>query len=238
MGGSGRETGPWALLIDGENIASGHAGAILASHAGGFAVRRVYGDVARLNGWSDVPDLRIVHAAPGRNSADILLAVEAMALAQAGTTGFVIATADGGLVHLVRQLRETGHSVVVAGCRKSSRALRVAPHRFVELAAPAEGPPPEPAPPDTARPPDVVAAGSKLRPPTELDAFLAAEIGRAGGDGLPIDRINPIVLRNFGIRIGDRPEKTWRGYLTASERAGRFICDPKGPLARVRLVRR
>lgn len=238
MGGPVGAAGHWALLIDGENIASVHAAAILASRASGFAVRRVYGDIARLNGWSEVPELRLVHAAPGRNSADILLAVEAMALAQAGTAGFVIATADGGLVHLVRHLRETGHGVQVVGDSRAPAALRAAAQRFVELATPQDGPPPEPTRPEPARPAGNAPAPPTLRPPSELDAFLVAEIGRAGSDGLPLARINPIVLRNFGIRIGAWPERTWRGYLTASECAGRFVCDPKGPVARVRLARR
>ena len=49
-------TGNWALLIDGENIPSSHAAAILSDNPDLYAVRRVYGDVAKLNGWAKVPE--------------------------------------------------------------------------------------------------------------------------------------------------------------------------------------
>ena len=219
-------TGRWALLIDGENVASHHAPAILTAHPEAFAIRRVYGDIAQLNGWSKVPELRIIHASVGHNSADILLAVEAMVLAQSGIRDFVIVTADGGLVHLIRQLREMGCRVVVMAHGKVSLALRVAGHSYVEM--------PEVAQPTSVGPASVMPSAPPQRP--KLDDLLVATLRQAGLAGVPITQLNPLVHRELGIRISTLPEKNWRAYLTAAARKGRFVCDPKGPDARVRLA--
>lgn len=133
-------TGNWALLIDGENVASSHAAAILGKSPELHAVRCVYGDVAKLNGWAKIPELRVIHAPEGRNSADILLTIDAMTMAATGIRDFVIVTADGGLVHVVRRLREAGCRVVVMADDRATSALRLSGHSFVELGKLANAP--------------------------------------------------------------------------------------------------
>lgn len=212
---------PHALLIDGENLSSAHAPAILAALPADTGIRRVYGDLARLNGWLSVPGLRAIHAAPGRNAADILLAIEAVHLACTGTAhNFAIATSDGGLVHLVQHLREAGKSVTVLGEEKATPSLRAAAHRFISLAAAAAQP-------------------AALPPPAakrDLCQIVIDALRQAGPEGLPITHLNPVAHRSLGVRIGTLPEKTWRGWLTADCRKALFHCDPKGPRARVRLA--
>ncbi|MFN3969929.1 MAG: NYN domain-containing protein [Gemmobacter sp.] len=211
---------PHALLIDGENLSSAHAPAILAAVPPDAPVRRVYGDAARLNGWLSVPGLRAVHASPGKNAADILLAIEAVQLACTGAARhFAIATSDTGLIHLVQHLREAGKTVTVLGADITGPALRAAAHRFVCLSPPPEKP--------VALPP----------PKPDLRQFVMGEIRKAGSEGLPVTHLNTLVQREFGTRIGTLPEKTWRAWLTADSRKALFDCDPKGPDARVRLTR-
>lgn len=222
------------LLIDGENIASAHAPAILAAVPADCRIRRVYGDVLRLNGWMSVPGLRPVHAAQGRNSADILLAVEAVDLFhRAGARAFVLVTSDGGLAHLATHLREVGAQVTVMAEAKAGEALRAAGTRFVELCPIAATPPAKPVAKPPAKPP--------APPPVQaarpgLEDFVAERLRKAGSDGLPVTDLDPLARKELGIAIGSLPEKTWRAWLTADCRKARFALDPRGQQARVRLA--
>jgi hypothetical protein len=216
---------PHALLIDGENLSSAHAPAILAAVPEDAPIRRVYGDTTRLNGWLSVPGLCAIHATPGRNAADILLAVHAVQMACTGAADhFTIATSDGGLVHLVHHLREGGKHVTIMGEEKATPALRAAAHRFICLPAPAV---------KIAAPDKPVA----LPPPKpDLPALVVDAIRKSGARGLLIEKLNPLAHRECGIRISTLPEKTWRAWLTADSRKALFQCDPRGPEARVRLA--
>jgi hypothetical protein len=217
---------PHALLIDGENLSSAHAPAIVAAVPEDAPIRRVYGDATRLNGWLSVPGLCAIHAAPGRNAADILLAVHAVHMACTGVADhFVIATSDGGLVHLVHHLRETGRTVTVLGEDKTTPALRAAAHRFICLPA---------APVKIAAPVPIVALPS---PKKDLCDVVVDTIRKSGDAGLPLVDLNVLVRRACGIQIRSLPEKSWRAWLTADSRKALFRCDPKGPEARVRLAR-
>jgi hypothetical protein len=211
------EIGAWALLIDGENVSSGHAAEILTRYPRAFATRNVYGDLTRLTGWSLHPELAVIHTPEGRNSADIRLTIDAMVMAQAGTRDFVIVSRDGGLVHLVRHLRGQGCRVVVMADAPCSHRLAAAAHHVVAL-----GPQPVP---DCAAPP----------PPT-FDGLVRKTIEGAGKKGLEIKALDSLVQRAGGPKISDQPEGNWRAYLTAQRHHGLFRCDPKGPNARVRLA--
>jgi hypothetical protein len=200
---------PHALLIDGENLSSRHAPLVLAEVPADCAVLRVYGDVARLNGWLAVAGLRAVHVAPGRNAADIALAVEAMVLSHDGFESFTLATGDGGLAFLVAHLRATGRRVQVVGNATTPQALRAAAHRFVEL-------------------PGADAPGAQTD-----ESKVVAAVRAAGPAGLPVAELNHLAVRER-ILISQRPERTWRKWLLA--RPDRFVVDPRGPQARVRLA--
>ena len=219
-------TGNWALLIDGENVRACFAPQVLAHHPEAFAIRHVLGNLTALGGWEDQPALRVIHTPEGRNSADILLAIEAIKLAAGGVRNFVIVTADGGLAHLVRHLREAGCRVVVMADKRASALLRHAGHAFVELTAPT---PPEAKPVEVREVPPV--AGKRL-----LKDFVLDKVREAGAAGMLMSDLNPQVRREIGVNISAEPEKTWRAWLTAPARKGRYHCDPKGPTARVRLA--
>jgi NYN domain len=224
-----------ALLIDGENLSSRHAPRICAEVPPDCAVRQVFGDTARLNGWMQVPWLTAVHVAPARNAADIALAVRAMDLALArGFTGFTIATSDSGLASLVTCLREAGRNVTVAGEAKTAPALRAAAHRFIELPSLAEPVAALPAPetPLVISPPQPCVTLKGLSP---LDRFVRETISKEGAKGLMLTDVNIAVQKGPGTSIATLPEKTWRAWFVA--RPHLFTLDPRGPNARVRLTR-
>ena len=83
---------PLALLVDGENLRPDLAATLLArSRAyGDPLIRRVYGDASRLPGWDALPGFRLIHSGRGKNAADMLLCIEAMALVQAGRASVAV----------------------------------------------------------------------------------------------------------------------------------------------------
>ncbi len=75
-----------ALLVDGENVSRELAGRIVtkALGYGDLAIMRAYGNAANISGWDRAPRFRLIHSGKGKNATDILLAVEAVALAYNG----------------------------------------------------------------------------------------------------------------------------------------------------------
>jgi uncharacterized LabA/DUF88 family protein len=228
-------TGNWALLIDGENVAASYAEEILSVHPEAFSVRRVYGNLKALSGWPLRPELKVINTEVGRNSADILLTIEAMMLALAGTRDFVIVSGDGGTIHLVRHLRERGCRVVVVAGANASPALRAAGHHFIPVGVKSSAITKVNVGKQTV-PQSTVVPAPKKKSKQKLEPFLLKTLGKAGKDGVLLNSLNGLVAAAVGTRISTMPDKTWRAYLTAPARGGQFVCDPKGPTARVRLA--
>lgn len=221
-----------ALLVDGENLSSRHAEQVLAAVPDDCAVRRVYGDVARLNGWLAVPMLTPVHVPPGRNASDIAIAVDAIGLVSGRSpSSLAIATSDGGLGLVVVRLRELGHRVTVISEAKAPPALRGAANHFVELPSTREA---VPAPAEAVKARLPVAEPRLGITPRAIEDFLGHLVARSGEEGLPLVKINPEVYRALGARISALPERTWRTWIAA--RPHLFALDPRGPDARVRLT--
>lgn len=219
------DPGRSALLIDGENVASIHAASILGDSFAAYAIRRVYGDVAKLNGWAKVPELRVVHAQEGRNSADILLTIDAMTFCQNGVRNFVIVTADGGLVHLVRQLRELACRIVVIADDRATVALRAAGHSFVELGVAAHSPKQPPA-----------------AKPATLDSHDFACMIHAFVDASSTEGVTVAALNRFARKVfpsdaeAKRNIPEWLQWL--GDRPTLFTVDPPGHGARIRTTGR
>ncbi len=135
-----------ALLVDGENIPRSLAGALLAATCrfGTPQVRRVYGAMDHIAGW-EAAGFRLCPSPPGKNAADLRLAVDAMALAlRGGFATLALASSDRDFTPLAEALREAGHRVIGLGEAKAPRAFRTACSEFVDL-TPAAAPPPAPA---------------------------------------------------------------------------------------------
>lgn len=211
---------PIALLVDGENLPKDLAPDILRaiSRFGTPQVRRVYGNLNAVTGWED-HGFRLCPTRPGKNAADMLLCVEAMALAlRNGFDTLVIASSDRDFSYLAEQLREMGKRVIGVGEVKAPTAFRMAYSSFTIL-EPTPTPRPTPAAP---------AVGSQ----TGLSALVQKAVAEAGQEGLPIGPLNS-ALHHAGLKISDTSEKTWRKWLSA--RPSVFVYGPKGPNARVRL---
>lgn len=105
-----------ALLVDGENLDASNADAILtrAANLGDLLIRRVYGklDDIQNKGWSRTSGFRLIPATSSKNSADLLLSIDAMELALDGWADcIVIAASDNDYTHVALKLRERGFPV-------------------------------------------------------------------------------------------------------------------------------
>ena len=203
-----------ALLVDGENLSKDLAPDVLwaISRFGSPQVRRVYGNLNAVTGWED-HGFRLCPTRPGKYSADMLLCVEAMALAlRDGFDTLVIASSDRDFSYLAEQLREMGKWVIGVGKRNAPVAFRRTCTTFVELGSASEKP-------------------ASADATTDMMAKVRKIVAGTGRTGYPIASLG--ALHQIGIKVSETPEKTWRKWLEA--RGNLFVVDPKGPNARVRL---
>ncbi|PZQ97817.1 MAG: NYN domain-containing protein [Cereibacter sphaeroides] len=211
-----------ALLIDGENISQDLAGQIIvrSSQLGSLVVKRVYGNVAKMPKWDAAPGFKLVHSGSGKNATDMLLTVEAMKLSYEETFDTIaIVSSDGDFSHLAHDLRERQITVVGIGRARDDNKFHKACSRYIDLG----------------QPESAVAAEPKPQPRMdELSQKVVALIRSEGGvAGYPIGKLGGRMHADYKVKIYEYPEKTWRAYLVA--RPHLFVCDPKGPDAKVRL---
>jgi uncharacterized protein (TIGR00288 family) len=115
---------------------------------GRVVLRRGYGNHATLaNKWQEAlvrlaftPCLQYQYA-PGKNTADIALALDALEAMFDGRAGtFCLVTSDSDFAYLCRKLRERGATVHIVGEAKTPDALRNASDQFFEWLAPEPAP--------------------------------------------------------------------------------------------------
>ena len=202
-----------ALLVDGENLGDRHAGSLITQAAkhGAVTVRRVYGDAARLPRWDAAPGYRLVHAGRGKNAADLLLCIEAMALAHERVADvLVLASNDGDFSHIAIHLRERGIPVYGMGEAAAPQNWRKSCTGFVEL---------KPACPA----------------PTSAEAVLLQEVEAllrsvAPNGALPLTRIGQAMTG----RLQATGHASWGKFLSAH--SDRFRLDKSTPGGSVRLL--
>lgn len=213
-----------ALLVDGDNISSDHAGRIImaACRHGEITIRCIYGNAAQAKGWTAAPGFRFVHAGCGKNATDVLLAIEAVDLSHTGTAEvFALASSDRDFSHLAHHLRERGFPVIGIGEEKAPDGWRKACTRFHDIGEKA-------AEPGAAVPKPIAALAT-------MDQQIRAVIVEAGDlHGCPIAEIGAQMHKRHGTRISTLPETNWRSYLEA--RPTLYACDPRGPQASVRWI--
>lgn len=135
-----------AVLVDCDNTTPEileHALRVVAQF-GRVVVRRGYGNHATLaNKWQQAlvrlaftPCLQYQYA-PGKNTADIALALDAIeAMFDGRADNFCIVTSDSDFSYLCRKLRERGATVCIVGESKTPDALRNASDQFFEWIPP------------------------------------------------------------------------------------------------------
>lgn len=213
-----------ALLVDGENLGATRAAAMLdlARKRGEVWIARAYGKLADLQakGWGQAAGFRLVAATGTKNAADLLLSVDAMELALEGQVdALVIATSDTDYAHVAIKLRERGFPVFgLIDPAARSEGLRASFAGWADL-------------PPAASPSQL----TETSPELVLDRLSLLVIAHLRGhpQGCPIATLGPQMHKRHGIQISQTPQKTWRAFLAAHP--DHFLCDPKGPEARVRL---
>lgn len=123
-----------ALLVDGENLSVETAGFLIttAAKSGTLTVKRVFGAVTRLAGWTTAPGFRVVHVPPKKDAADLALSLEALELALTGQVDeIVIATSDRDMALVALRLAELGVPVTGIGEAKAPEDFRKACRKFV-----------------------------------------------------------------------------------------------------------
>lgn len=135
-----------AVLVDCDNTTPEileHALRVVAQF-GRVVVRRGYGNHTTLaNKWQQAlvrlaftPCLQYQYA-PGKNTADIALALDAIeAMFDGRADNFCIVTSDSDFAYLCRKLRERGATVCIVGESKTPDALRNASDQFFEWIPP------------------------------------------------------------------------------------------------------
>jgi hypothetical protein len=137
-----------ALLVDGENLSVEAAGFLIttAARSGVLQVKRVFGAVTRLGGWTSAPGFRVVHVPAKKDAADLALSLEALELALTGQVDeIVIATSDRDMALVALRLAELGVPVTGIGEAKAPEDFRKACRKFVLVPVKAD-PAPVPAP--------------------------------------------------------------------------------------------
>lgn len=135
-----------AVLVDCDNVSPDSLEFALkvVAQFGRVVLRRGYGNHATLaNKWQQAlvslaftPCLQYQYA-PGKNTADIALALDAMeALVDARADTFCLVTSDSDFAYLCRKLRERGATVYIVGDPKTPAALRNASDQFFEWIKP------------------------------------------------------------------------------------------------------
>ena len=124
---------PVALLVDGENFQTGHVTKLLEATVafGPVTIRRVFGKSEQIRHWDD-QGFRLCPTRPGKNSAVMLLCVQAMRLAlRDGFKTIVVASSDRDFTYLAEELRELGVTVIGVGGPTAAQSFRNTCARFV-----------------------------------------------------------------------------------------------------------
>jgi hypothetical protein len=221
----GTAIGAVAVFVDGENLSHARAGAIVteAERLGARGIRRVYGAATAVAGWRQQGTFRIVDCGPGKNGADIMLALEAVLLE--GVRHVVIASSDGDFTPLALRLAERGVQVTGIGEAKAPEGFRKACAKFVELVQTTAA---EPVVATTA--PDVPVADARTalcKVRKELKTFGPAT------NGMPMKAFGQAMSQRQKVRVRDMGSKTWRAFLGRYPKDFEFV-NHKGE-ARVRL---
>lgn len=207
-----------AVLLDGDNISKAHSASVakLAARYGRADIMRVYSEERHLPQWRDCAPFRFVLVPGAKNSADIVMAIDAVDLSHSGKADtFVLCSSDSDFTHLAQFLRERGHKVIGCGEAKTTQAFRDTCHEFHVLRQPCE-------------------AGNPRVEASDLDQLIRKAIAAnsKNGRGMALTALSAQLYRQHSVKISTYGEGTWRGYL--SKRPELYDLDPKGTDAHVR----
>jgi hypothetical protein len=199
-----------AVFVDGENLGSAHAKSLLrvAGEHGDIVLARVYGDVARLNGWREEHRFTLVHAGAGKNAADILMAIEAVDLARDGRfDACILGSSDRDFSHLATRLRERGLTIVGAGETKTPERFRATCSLFIELGGAAATCEPQGA-----------SAGPGI---SHIDRKIERLLREAPDEsGITLQELGTRMNQQHAVTCAEIEDRNWRTYF--DKRKGRY----------------
>ncbi len=82
-------------------------------------------------------------------------------------------------------------------------------------------------------PPPTNNAAQKRASKDQVLKLVGDALKKAGAQGLAVADLNPLLHRQYGHGITTLGFKTWHAFLAAHP--DRFVCDPRGKAAKVRL---
>ena len=197
-----------ALFVDGDNI-SGQFAAELLARAGQFGrvdIARVYIGANIPGEWAASEGYRMIVAGPGKNGADIMLALDAFELfIDTGYDVAVIVSSDQDFRHLAFRLRERGVQVIGVGDEgKCTAALRKSCSTFEHL------------------PIERSSLAAVLDLPAQLDTDdrefairvkgVIAEHSR-NGRGMKVTELSNVMKERFDLNISQTKSKSWPRYI-------------------------
>lgn len=133
-----------AVLIDGDNIPSGHIKEMMEEIAkyGNPTIKRIYGDWTKpaLTKWKNlllenaITPIQQYAYTIGKNATDSAMIIDAMDILYSGkVNGFCIVSSDSDFTRLAMRLREAGMMVIGIGEKKTPNPFIVACDKFVYL---------------------------------------------------------------------------------------------------------
>ena len=209
-----------ALLVDGEHLSVDAAGFLIttAGKAGVLCVKRVFGAVTRLGGWTAAPGFRVVHVPPKKDAADLALSLDALELALTRQIDEIfIATSDRDMALVALRLAELGVPVTGIGEAKAPEEFRKACRKFVPVPVKVEA--------------DAVPAPFDQR----IQAFLAEE-GKATEGWVTFSALGQQQAKAKGIskaEAGIGKSGSWSDWFKKSPQA--YEIEALGTQSRVRL---
>ncbi|MEM1134669.1 MAG: NYN domain-containing protein, partial [Bacteroidota bacterium] len=131
-----------AVLIDGDNIPSGHVKEMMEEIAkyGNPTIKRIYGDWTKpqLSKWKKVLLENAINPVQqysyttGKNATDSAMIIDAMDILYAESVeGFCLVSSDSDFTRLATRLREAGKLVIGIGEKKTPEPFIVACDRFI-----------------------------------------------------------------------------------------------------------
>lgn len=125
-----------AIMVDGDNVSPAHAAWILqqGERLGQIVLARAYGDMTRDTGWHNAPAFHAVHSGTGKNTTDILIAIDAVEFALTDVFDvIVLASSVADFIHLAQRLHGFGIEVIGLGDAKAPASFRSACTVFTQL---------------------------------------------------------------------------------------------------------
>jgi uncharacterized LabA/DUF88 family protein len=133
-----------AVLIDGDNIPSGHVKEMMEEIAkyGNPTIKRIYGDwtMPRLSKWKNmllehaITPIQQYGYTQGKNATDSAMIIDAMDILYSGkVNGFCLVSSDSDFTRLATRLREAGMVVYGIGEKKTPEPFIVACDKFIYI---------------------------------------------------------------------------------------------------------